>query len=261
SMPGGTGGTGGIGTGSTTSTTSTYSRNTSHSTSNTQSSSPSLIEDQYKAANKLLMAINIDLERVELGVDSTVIKQEKIQADINQLSRIADQLDGMVANESPANRDLWRITLLTFNHSITYSKVKKLTEEVKSLRKSMDMYLQRTYKKQIEDEERSKLFSRRKDTQNSALSNLMKENDLLKDSNQTIDEMTDTGNSIIYALAGQNSRLKSVHKKIYDIANTLGLSRNVINRIKRRQQQDKIFVYSGMVIVLIFLYIMYYYFR
>ncbi|EFA81189.1 v-SNARE family protein [Heterostelium album PN500] len=212
-------------------------------------STPNTIEELYKVANKLLFKIGSDLETIEMGVDTTVITQQKLSADINQLSRFADQLDGMVSNESPAKRDIWRI------------KVKEMTDECKSLRKSMEMYLHRTYKKQIEDEERSKLFSRRKDNQNSALGNLMKENDLLKDSNLVMDELTESGTNIIYALANQNSKLKSVHKKIYDIANTLGLSRNIMNKIRRRQHQDKIIVYGGMVVVLIFLGLMYYYFR
>eukprot|EP01133_Synstelium_polycarpum_P015370 gene15370-18231_t len=75
----------------------------------------------------------------------------------------------------------------------------------------MDVFLQQKYKKQFEEEERSKLFGQRKSgAQGSALGNLMKENDLLKDSNYVVDELTESGNSIIYALVGQNARLKTM---------------------------------------------------
>ncbi|KAM9962274.1 hypothetical protein ACTFIR_005177 [Dictyostelium discoideum] len=207
------------------------------------------LDDLYKQANKLLFSIRNDLETLETGTDTSVIIQSKLSTNINQLSRLSDQIDGMVSNEPIAKREIWRI------------KVKQLVEESKSLRKSLDMFLQTKYKKQMEEEEKNKLMGRRKAGESSAIGNLMKENKHLNDGNSTLDSLTEMGNSIIYNLVGQNSKLKGVNKKIYDIANTLGLSRSVIQRIKRRQHQDKVIVYSGMVIVLIIVFLLWYFFR
>ncbi|KAK5576362.1 hypothetical protein RB653_007503 [Dictyostelium firmibasis] len=207
------------------------------------------LDDLYKQANKLLFSIRNDLETLETGTDTSVIIQSKLSTNINHLSRLSDQIDGMVSNEPIAKREIWRI------------KVKQLVEESKSLRKSLDMFLQTKYKKQMEEEEKNKLMGKRKAGENSAIGNLMKENKHLNDSNSTLDSLTEMGNSIIYNLVGQNSKLKGVNKKIYDIANTLGLSRSVIQKIKRRQHQDKVIVYSGMVIVLIIVFLLWYFFR
>ncbi|KAN0039672.1 hypothetical protein ACTA71_007477 [Dictyostelium dimigraforme] len=207
------------------------------------------LDDLYKQANKLLFSIRNDLETLETGTDTSVIIQSKLSTNINQLSRLSDQIDGMVSNEPIAKREIWRI------------KVKQLVEESKSLRKSLDMFLQTKYKKQMEEEEKNKLMGRRKAGESSAIGNLMKENKHLNDGNSTLDSLTEMGNSIIYNLVGQNSKLKGVNKKIYDIANTLGLSRSVIQKIKRRQHQDKVIVYSGMVIVLIIVFLLWYFFR
>ncbi|KAM9986811.1 hypothetical protein ACTFIY_011230 [Dictyostelium cf. discoideum] len=238
---------------------STNSSSSSSSISNLQhrdtsnrdngSGSGSGLDDLYKQANKLLFSIRNDLETLETGTDTSVIIQSKLSTNINQLSRLSDQIDGMVSNEPIAKREIWRI------------KVKQLVEESKSLRKSLDMFLQTKYKKQMEEEEKNKLMGRRKAGESSAIGNLMKENKHLNDGNSTLDSLTEMGNSIIYNLVGQNSKLKGVNKKIYDIANTLGLSRSVIQRIKRRQHQDKVIVYSGMVIVLIIVFLLWYFFR
>ncbi|KAM9944186.1 hypothetical protein ACTFIT_008774 [Dictyostelium discoideum] len=224
-------------------------RDTSNRDNGSGSSSGSGLDDLYKQANKLLFSIRNDLETLETGTDTSVIIQSKLSTNINQLSRLSDQIDGMVSNEPIAKREIWRI------------KVKQLVEESKSLRKSLDMFLQTKYKKQMEEEEKNKLMGRRKAGESSAIGNLMKENKHLNDGNSTLDSLTEMGNSIIYNLVGQNSKLKGVNKKIYDIANTLGLSRSVIQRIKRRQHQDKVIVYSGMVIVLIIVFLLWYFFR
>ncbi|KAN0007208.1 hypothetical protein ACTFIV_001117 [Dictyostelium citrinum] len=224
-------------------------RDTSNRDNGSSSSGGSGLDDLYKQANKLLFSIRNDLETLETGTDTSVIIQSKLSTNINQLSRLSDQIDGMVSNEPIAKREIWRI------------KVKQLVEESKSLRKSLDMFLQTKYKKQMEEEEKNKLMGRRKAGESSAIGNLMKENKHLNDGNSTLDSLTEMGNSIIYNLVGQNSKLKGVNKKIYDIANTLGLSRSVIQKIKRRQYQDKVIVYSGMVIVLIIVFLLWYFFR
>ncbi|EGC39993.1 hypothetical protein DICPUDRAFT_147144 [Dictyostelium purpureum] len=207
------------------------------------------LEDLYKQSNKLLFSIRNDLETLETGQDTSVIIQSKLSTNINQLSRLTDQIDGMVSNEPVAKREIWRI------------KIKQLIDESKSLRKSLDTYLHTKYKKQMEEEEKTKLLGRRKAGETTALGNLMKEHQHLNDSNSTIDTLTEMGNSIIYNLVGQNSKIKNVHKKIYDIANTLGLSRTIMQKIKRRQYQDKVIVYSGMAIVLFIVFILWYFFR
>ncbi|KAF2077346.1 hypothetical protein CYY_001349 [Polysphondylium violaceum] len=229
-----------------------YSNNSSSNVGSSGSSSSgggSGLDDLYKQANKLLFSIRSDLEAIETGQDTSVIIQGRLSTNINQLARMIDQIDSMVSNEPVGKREIWRI------------KVKQLVDESKSLRKSMDIFLQSKYKKQLEDEEKKKLLGRRKQTDGSDMVNLMKENQHLRDSDFGLDQLSEVGNNIIYSLVGQNSKLKNVHKKIYDMANTLGLSRTIIQKIKRRQYQDKVIVYTGMVIVLIIIFVLWYFFR
>eukprot|EP01132_Coremiostelium_polycephalum_P005851 gene5851-7280_t len=191
------------------------------------------LEEQYKQANKLIFTIRNDLDTIETGSDTSVMIQARLSTNINQLSRITDQIDGMISDEPVSKREIWRI------------KIKQLVDESKSLRKSLDVFLQAKYKKQMEEEERAKLFGKRKPGDGTAMGNLMKENQYLKESTYAMDHLEETGNSIIYNLVGQNIKLKGVQKKVIDIAATLGLSRNVMNKIKRRQITDKVIVYTG----------------
>ncbi|KYQ96761.1 v-SNARE family protein [Tieghemostelium lacteum] len=206
------------------------------------------LEDLYKQSNKLVFTIRSDIELMETGKD-TVFIQTRLLSNINELARMTDVLDGMVSNEPINKREIWRI------------KIKQMVEECSSLRKSMEGFISVKYKKQLEDEERRKLLMGYKKGDGSAMGNLMKENDILKGADHGMDNLAEQGNSILFALVGQNAQLKNVHKKIYDIANTLGFSRAVLQKIKRRQFMDKIIVYTGMFIVLIIVFILWYYFR
>lgn len=62
------------------------------------------------------------------------------------------------------------------------------------------------------------------------------------------------------SLRSQRDTLKGAHKRVIDIANTLGLSNATIRLIERRVKQDKFILIGGMlittfVIVIVILYI------
>ena len=51
-------------------------------------------------------------------------------------------------------------------------------------------------------------------------------------------------------LGQQRGALKGVHKRVLDLATTLGVSNSVMKMIERRQFLDKLLVYGGMLAVL-----------
>lgn len=69
-----------------------------------------------------------------------------------------------------------------------------------------------------------------------------------------MDEILGAGTSILQGLRDQGSNLKTAHKRVLDLANTLGLSNTVMRMIERRSTQDKYILFAGMVIVLLCLY-------
>ena len=69
------------------------------------------------------------------------------------------------------------------------------------------------------------------------------------------------GGSVLQGLKEQGSTLKGAHKRVMDLANTLGLSNTVIRAIERRSTQDKYILIAGMILVLVCLYFILRYFR
>lgn len=68
---------------------------------------------------------------------------------------------------------------------------------------------------------------------------------------QGVDEMLLTGNSALESLRSQRFTLKGAHRKIVDMANTLGLSTHTMRLIDRRVAQDKILLFGGMFVTII----------
>ena len=75
-----------------------------------------------------------------------------------------------------------------------------------------------------------------------------------------MDELIETGSNILSNLRDQSGTLKGVHRKVMDMANTLGLSSTVMRLIERLSAQDKIILVVGMVVTCIIMYLMWRYF-
>lgn len=69
-----------------------------------------------------------------------------------------------------------------------------------------------------------------------------------------------SGSNILQTLRYNRDTLKGAHKRLIDLANTLGLSNATISLIERRVAQDKYVLFGGMfvtvaVIVLVIIYL------
>jgi len=83
----------------------------------------------------------------------------------------------------------------------------------------------------------------------------------LDNSRRMASELMDMGHSILQKLREQNITLKRARKRLLDMANTIGLSRAVMRFIERRQMQDQIIVFGGMILIVILFVVLVYYFR
>ena len=55
-------------------------------------------------------------------------------------------------------------------------------------------------------------------------------------------------------LGGQRDMLKGTQRKLYSVANTLGISGDTIRMVERRAKQDKWIFWAGVVIFIVFVY-------
>lgn len=69
-----------------------------------------------------------------------------------------------------------------------------------------------------------------------------------------LDEFLERGRNVLGDLASQRETLKSTQRKLYTVANTLGISRDTIRMIERRANQDKWIFYTGVILFFVFCY-------
>jgi len=208
------------------------------------------IDEKWKEANKLLLIVRDDLEQLETGKDTSVFLQGRLATNINNLSRLSEGLNGLVGQQSGPKKDIWRI------------RVKQLTEECKTSRQAVDTYMRTKYAKDKEEEERTQLMERRsKGGASTYMQQLHAEGDSLQRSHTAVDDIENAGRGILSSLYTQNESIKKTQRRLWDIANTLGLSRHLIRRIQRRNSVDKLMVYAGMVITLLIIGLLWYYVR
>lgn len=62
--------------------------------------------------------------------------------------------------------------------------------------------------------------------------------------------MLRTGQGVLENLKAQRDTIKGTHRRILDIANTLGLSNSTMRFIERRAYQDKFVLLGGIIITL-----------
>ena len=88
---------------------------------------------------------------------------------------------------------------------------------------------------------------------------LLKENDSLKRSTTMADYYLEMGKNSLTSLYDQKSVLKNAKKRVLDMANSLGLTGNVINKAMSRSWWDRCIVYTGIVLITLLLIFVWYY--
>ena len=71
-------------------------------------------------------------------------------------------------------------------------------------------------------------------------------------------KLSPTGSESLRALSLQRNRLTGIRHLMVDIASTLKLSTSTIRIIERRDVQDKILVFGGMVVVCVVIWFLYF---
>jgi len=217
------------------------------------------IDEKYKSATKLLLETRDEVEQLETGQNTSVFIEGRISVNLNNLSRLIDQLQTIIVQQPINKRDLWKI------------RIKQLNNECKSLRESLEAFLNERYKRRKLEEEREKLLERRavkssvgvggSNENENRFSNLVNESESLNRSVTIARDVEDAGYSILGGIGHQNEQIKTIQKKVYDIGITLGLSKSVMKVIERKQFVDKLLVYGGMLVTLAILFLLWYYLR
>uniref|UniRef100_A0A0D9VX14 Membrin n=1 Tax=Leersia perrieri TaxID=77586 RepID=A0A0D9VX14_9ORYZ len=172
---------------------------------------------------------------------------EKVRREVAQIQGLCAQMDGLWRSiPAKSQRDIWK------------RKVEQLSEEVDSLKETLDKYSFRQKKRVREAKERAELFERANGESSHVLQIFDDESQALKSahsSSRMLDEAYETGVAILHKYADQRDRLKSAQRKALDVLNTVGLSNSVFKLIERRHRVDKWIAYAGMIITVVVMFV------
>ena len=78
---------------------------------------------------------------------------------------------------------------------------------------------------------------------------------------EQLDEFLDRGRAVLGDLGQQRDMLKGTQRRLYTVANTLGISGDTIRMVERRAKQDKWIFWSGVIIFFLFCWLVIHYLR
>jgi Golgi SNAP receptor complex protein 2 len=89
----------------------------------------------------------------------------------------------------------------------------------------------------------------------------MAENKSIDQSSRLVDGYLQQGQETLSELVNQRERLKSAHRKLFDVLNYLGLSNKTMKSIEKRDKIDNIIVIVGICFILLLIFLLWWYFK
>ncbi|KAL4914120.1 dihydrolipoamide acetyltransferase component of pyruvate dehydrogenase [Aspergillus aurantiobrunneus] len=80
----------------------------------------------------------------------------------------------------------------------------------------------------------------------------LREQSFLSNTSSQIDDYLDRGRAVLADLGQQREVLKGTQRRLYSVANTLGVSGETIRKVERRAKQDKWIFWAGVIVFLLF---------
>jgi Golgi SNAP receptor complex protein 2 len=128
-------------------------------------------------------------------------------------------------------------------------------EETDAMRVGLDRFSHRQQRRHVEEAQRRELMERRAGGGGGVLMDVDSEiraQRHVHNSKRVLEEAYETGVGIIGSMSGQRERLKATHRRVLDVLNRVGLSDSVLRLVERRQRLDQVMVYGGMLGLLLF---------
>ncbi|KAF9895041.1 pyruvate dehydrogenase complex dihydrolipoamide acetyltransferase component (E2) [Aspergillus nanangensis] len=89
----------------------------------------------------------------------------------------------------------------------------------------------------------------------------LREQNFMSSTNTQLDEFLDRGRAVLADLGQQREILKGTQRRLYSVANTLGVSGETIRKVERRAKQDKWIFWGGVAIFFLFCWAVLHYLR
>ncbi|KAF7558351.1 hypothetical protein G7046_g5791 [Stylonectria norvegica] len=88
-----------------------------------------------------------------------------------------------------------------------------------------------------------------------------REQNFFSNTNQALDDYIARGQAVLGDLGQQREMLKGTQKRLYNVANTLGVSGDTIRMVERRAREDKWIFFAGVIVFFLFCWLVLHYLR
>lgn len=89
----------------------------------------------------------------------------------------------------------------------------------------------------------------------------LREQNFFSAANSQLDEFLDRGRAVLGDLGQQRELLKGTQRRLYSVANTLGVSGDTIRMVERRAMQDKWIFWGGVIVFFLFCFLVIHFLR
>lgn len=90
---------------------------------------------------------------------------------------------------------------------------------------------------------------------------MLREHTFFNKTSEQLDEFLDRGRAVLGDLGQQRDMLKGTQRRLYSVANTLGISGDTIRMVERRAKQDKWIFWAGVIVFFLFCWLVIHYLR
>lgn len=229
------------------------------------------MEALYHQTNRLVQGTQQCFEKLEKAgdINSDAIERE-IQARIDSITRwVQCDVWWQAFDTTPTNSvsgfvsfsNCERLDILLYKEPLNRRtngklRIDQLKYDRVHLQAALDTFRNRKYQRLQEEREREALLNLQFQPNNCNETSILmdhsqKHHSSLQNANRGVDDILQSGAGILENLRDQRMTIKGAHRRLYDIANTLGLSNTTMRFIERRAYQDQFILFGGMVVTLI----------
>mmetsp|Transcript_8163 Transcript_8163/g.24570 ORF Transcript_8163/g.24570 Transcript_8163/m.24570 type:complete len:213 (-) Transcript_8163:103-741(-) len=211
------------------------------------------MEALYRDARRAVVESRAHLEGLEKGGNAAQFAA--LQGNLQALNVTVQQLATNLGREPPPKKEIWRQRLV------------QLDDELAELRRGQERCASRARAAETEARMRDELLSRRKQRADNGgdatiqMDFYESEAKSLKSSSTMSDQILETGTATLEMLLAQRTKLKGAKKKMLDVANQLGVSKDLIRSIERREAADFYLVLGGIALCIIVLFLLWFFRR
>ncbi|XP_023224415.1 Golgi SNAP receptor complex member 2-like isoform X3 [Centruroides sculpturatus] len=202
----------------------------------------------YRKTKSLIDELNqtfVRLERCSPNECKSI--EEEIQIRIDRITSNNEQLELLTNKELPSRKQNAKL------------RVDQLKYDCQHYQAALRNFQLKRLNVEQQQRDREELLSRRFTPNDQATSimidHALQHSNSLNNAHRGVDELIMSGSNVLNNLRDQRGTLKGVHKKILDIANTLGMSNTVMRLIEKRTYQDKFILFGGMFLTCVIMFL------